>query len=639
MAKKQFKAESKRLLEMMINSIYTHKEIFLRELISNASDAIDKLCYRALTDEGSGLSRGDFFIKVTADEANRTITVEDNGIGMTAEELEKNLGVIARSGSLQFKQEMDEEKKAESGADIIGQFGVGFYSAFMIADKVTVLSKAYGSEEANLWESAGADGYTVTPAEKEGHGTLITIYVKQDTEEENYSEFLDTYRLRGLVKKYSDYVRYPIRMNVSKSRSVETDEVDEEGKKKTKWETYTEEETVNSMVPIWQRSKSEVTDEDCVKFYKDRYFDQTDPVKVVRISAEGAVSYKALLFIPREAPYNYYSRDYEAGLELYASGVMIMDKCKDLLPECFRFVKGVVDSQDLSLNISREMLQHDRQLKTIAGNIEKKIKAELKKLMEEDPETYAAFYKSFGLQLKYGILADYGMKRELLQDLLMFYSSTAQKPVSLADYVKAMPEEQKYIYYACGDSIAKLDKLPQAEPIREAGYAILYLTEDADEFVMNMLGEYEGKQLKSVNAEDLGLESTENKEETEKKEEQNKDLLDFVKETLDGAVAAVKLSHKLKNSPVCLTTQGPISLEMERYFNTVPGAGEKVKAERVLELNASHPVFAALQIAWAQDREKAKKYAKLLYFQSLLLSDATIEDPAAYAELVSELMV
>ena len=420
MAKKQFKAESKRLLGLMIDSIYTHKEIFLRELISNASDAIDKLCYKSLTDEGVGMSRADFAIKVAVDAAERTITVSDNGIGMTAEELEKNLGVIAKSGSLQFKKDMDESKKEESGVDIIGQFGVGFYSAFMVANKVRVESRVYGSDEANAWESTGADGYTVEPCEKAEHGTTIILHIKPDSEEESYGEFLDNYRLRGLVKKYSDYVRYPIKMNISKSRSVETDELDENGNKKSKWETYTEEETINSMVPIWQRAKSEVSDEDCIAFYKEKFHDADDPVKVIRISAEGAVSYKALLFIPRNAPYNYYSRDYESGLQLYASGVMIMDKCKDLLPECFQFVKGVVDSQDLSLNISREMLQHDRQLKTIAGNIEKKIKSELKKLMDDEPETYAEFYKSFGLQLKYGILANYGMKRELLKDLLMF---------------------------------------------------------------------------------------------------------------------------------------------------------------------------------------------------------------------------
>ena len=639
MAKKQFKAESKRLLGLMIDSIYTHKEIFLRELISNSSDAIDKLCYKALTDEGVGMSRGDFCIKVEVDAAERTITVSDNGIGMTAEELEKNLGVIAKSGSLQFKKELDEDKKEESGIDIIGQFGVGFYSAFMVADKVRVESRAYGSDEANAWESEGADGYTITPCEKAEHGTKIILTVKPDSEEENYGEFLDSYRLRGLVKKYSDYVRYPIKMNISKSRNIETDELDENGNKKSKWETYTEEETINSMVPIWQRAKSEVSDEDCIAFYKEKFHDADDPVKVIRISAEGAVSYKALLFIPKNAPYNYYSRDYEAGLQLYASGVMIMDKCKDLLPECFQFVRGVVDSQDLSLNISREMLQHDRQLKTIAGNIEKKIKSELKKLMEDEPETYGEFYKSFGLQLKYGILANYGMKRELLKDLLMFYSSAAGKMVSLADYVKEMPEEQKYIYFACGESVGKLDKLPQAEPIREKGYGILYLTEDPDEFVMNMLGEYDVKELRSVNAEDLGIESEENKEETEKKEADNKELLDFVKDSLNGEVAAVKLSHKLKNSAVCLGVQGPISLEMERYFNSVPGAGEKVKAERVLELNGEHKVFDALKAAYENDKDRAAKYAKLLYFQSLLLSDAKIEDPAEYAELVSELMI
>ena len=612
MAKKQFKAESKRLLGLMIDSIYTHKEIFLRELISNASDAIDKLCYQSLTEGSVGLDRSDFFIRVAADEEARTLTISDNGLGMTDEELDSNLGVIARSGSLNFKENMDKEAAAGEDIDVIGQFGVGFYSAFMVADKVTVVSKKYGTEQAYQWESSGADGYTIKPCEKEGHGTDIILSIKPDTEEEKYSEFLGEWRLKSLIKKYSDYVRYPIKMG---------------------------DETVNSMVPIWQRSKAEASDEDCIKFYKDKFYDADDPLKVIRVSAEGSVSYKALLFIPAKAPYNYYSRDYEAGLQLYASGVLIMDKCTDLLPECFRFVRGVVDSPDLSLNISRELLQHDRQLKVIAANLEKKVKSELKKLMTDAPEQYDSFYKAFGLQLKYGILNDYGMKRELLQDLLMFYSSTAQKPVSLADYVSAMPEEQKYIYYACGDTISRLDKLPQAEPIREKGWAILYLTDEVDEFVMNMLGTYEEKELKNVNASDLGLGEEGDKEKLAEQEKANSAMLDFIKEKLDGAVSAVKLSGCLKSAPVCLGTQGEITLEMEKYFASIPGSGDKIKAERVLELNPGHPVFESLVRAYTGDPEKAAKYAKLLYYEALLYAGATIPDPAEFASLVTELMV
>ena len=611
MAKKQFKAESKRLLGLMIDSIYTHKEIFLRELISNASDAIDKLCYQSLTEGNVGLDRSDFFIRVTADKDSRTLTVSDNGLGMNDEELDSNLGVIARSGSLSFKEGMDREAAGED-IDVIGQFGVGFYSAFMVAEKVAVVTKKYGTEQAFRWESSGADGYTVKPCEKEGQGTDVILTLKPDTDEENYSEFLDDWRLKELIKKYSDYVRYPIRMG---------------------------DETVNSMVPIWQRSKSEVKDEDCIKFYKEKFYDMDDPLRVIRVSAEGAVSYKALLFIPAKAPYNYYSRDYEAGLQLYASGVLIMDKCTDLLPECFRFVRGVVDSPDLSLNISRELLQHDRQLKVIAANLEKKVKSELKSLMTEAPEQYDSFYKAFGLQLKYGILNDYGMKRELLQDLLMFYSSTAQKPVTLADYVSAMPEEQKYIYYACGDTVARLDKLPQAEPIREKGWAILYLTDEVDEFVMNMLGSFEQKELKNVNASDLGLGDEGDKKKLEAQEKANEGLLNFMKEKLEGAVSAVKLNGSLKSAPVCLGTQGEITLEMEKYFASIPGSGEKIKAERVLELNPGHPVFESLVRAYAGDQEKAAKYAKLLYYEALLYAGVTIPDPAEFAGLISELMV
>lgn len=640
MAKKQFKTESKRLLELMINSIYTHKEIFLREIISNASDAIDKLCYLALTNDDVGMSRSDFEIKISVDKQARTITVSDNGIGMTPEELEKNLGVIANSGSLRFKSEIDEEKRAEGDINIIGQFGVGFYSAFMVSDKVDVVSKAYGQDQAAVWSSSGIDGYTIAPCEKETVGTDIIMHLKPDTEDENYSEFLETYRLRQLIKKYSDYIRYPIRMEVEKTRAVETDETDKDGNKKTKYEKYTEIETINSMIPIWQRGKNEAGDEECAKFYKETYYDTEDPAKVIRVSAEGVVSYKALLFIPKKAPYNYYTKDYDAGLQLYASGVLIMERCTDLLPECFRFVRGIVDSQDLSLNISREMLQHDRQLRVIATNLEKKVKSELKKLMTEDPGLYREFFKNFGLQLKYGILSDFGVKKELLQDLLLFYSSNDKESVSLSEYVSKMPEDQKYIYYACGDSISRLDKLPQSEPVKEKGYSILYLTDEPDEFVMNMLGSYENKQFKSINADDLGIEDQESKDEIIKQEKEYKELLEFVKDSLDGSVAAVKLSNKLKSHPVCLSSQGAISLEMEKYFQSLPGdANEKLKAERVLELNAGHRTFDALKNAWETDKDKAAKYAKLLYFQSLLIAGMEIPDPAAYAGLVNDLII
>lgn len=623
----------------MINSIYTHKEIFLREIISNASDALDKLCYLSLTDDKVGMSRSDFFISVRPDKDARTLTVSDNGIGMTDEEMEKNLGIIANSGSFKFKNDLDKTEKDEKDIDIIGQFGVGFYSAFMVANHVKVISKAYGSDKAYCWESDGADGYTITETEKAAVGTDIIMSIKPDTEEESYGEFLETYRLRSLIKKYSDYIRYPIRMDIEKTRSVETDETDENGNKKTKTETYIENETINSMVPIWQRSKSEVSDEDCKKFYKEHFFDPEDPVRVIRVNAEGAVQYKAMLFIPSRAPYDYFTKEYEKGLQLYTSGVMIMDKCSDLIPEHFRFVRGVVDSQNLSLNISREILQHDRQLRTIAANLEKKIKSELKKMMTDDREGYDKFYNAFGLQLKYGIANEYGIHKELLSDLIMFFSSTEKKLVSLSEYVSRMPGEQKYIYYACGESVSKLDTLPQTELIRDKGYEILYMTDSVDEFVVRMLGKFEDKEFKSVNDKDLGIETDEEKKETEKKAEESRELLDFVKESLGGKVKDVRISSKLKSHPVCLTTDGEITLEMEKYFKSLPGSEMGgIQAERVLELNPEHPAFKALEKAFETDKEKAGKYAEILYTQSLLIAGMDIENPAEYADLVCSLM-
>lgn len=640
MSKKQFKAESKRLLDLMINSIYTHKEIFLREIISNASDALDKLCYISLTDENVGMNRSDFKIDIKIDKDARTVTVSDNGIGMTDEDMEKNLGIIANSGSFKFKNDLKAQENKNDEIDIIGQFGVGFYSAFMVSDKVKVISKAYGQESAYVWESSGADGYTITEGEKDTVGTDIIMYIKEDTDDENYSEFLETYRIKTLVKKYSDYIRYPIKMDIEKSRSVETDEVDEQGNKKTTTEKYIENETVNSMVPIWQRAKSEISDEECKNFYKEHFFDMEDPARVIRVSAEGTVDYKAMLFIPAKAPYGYYTKDFEKGLQLYTSGVMIMDKCADLLPEHFRFVKGVVDSQNLSLNISREILQHDKQLKVIANNLEKKIKLELKKMMTDDRDGYDNFYKAFGIQLKYGVVDNFGMHKDMLSDLLMFYSSTEEKLVSLAEYVSRMPEEQKFIYFASGETIAKIDQLPQTELVKDKGYEILYMTDSVDDFVVQMLMNYEEKQFKSVNDNDLGLESEEEKKDLEKSAEENKALLDFVKETLSGKVSNVRISNKLKSHPVCLTTEGPITLEMEKYFQSMPGAEGmgQMKAERVLEINPNHKVMEALKKAFENDKEKAEKYAKILYAQSLLIAGLDIENPAEYADLVCELM-
>ena len=634
MAKKQFKAESKRLLDLMINSIYTHKEIFLREIISNASDAIDKLCYLSLTDEGVGMSRSDFRIRITTDKDARTITVSDNGIGMTKEEMESNLGVIARSGSFQFKNDMPDGENEKADIDIIGQFGVGFYSAFMVAEKVTVISKKYGEETACRWESSGTDGYTVTDCERGGVGTDVIMTLKPDTDDERYSEYLQPWKLQELVKKYSDYVRWPIVMDVERYEEQETGEVDEEGKPKKEFVSVTEEKTVNTMVPIWQRSKSDVSDDDCKAFYKEKFHDAEEPLAVIRVNAEGTVSYKAMLFIPGRAPYDYYTRDYQPGLQLYSSGVMIMDKCADLLPDCFRFVRGVVDSPDLSLNISREILQHDRQLKVIANNLEKKIKAELSKLME-DAEAYAKFWKAFGLQIKYGVVSDYGMKKDFLQDLLVFPHSFGDGLMSLGQYVEKMPESQKSIYYAAADSVSRAAALPQTEQVRDAGFGLLYMTDDVDEFVVQILGSYKEKKFCNVSADDLGLETDLQKADTEKKAEENKDLLAFVKETLDGEVTDVRLSHKLKSHPVCLTTEGEITLEVEKYFRSLPGANtENLKAQKVLELNGEHPAFAALQKAFAEDKDRAAKLSKILLAQAKLIADIPLDDPSAYAELV-----
>ena len=631
MAKKQFKAESKRLLDLMINSIYTHQEIFLREIISNASDAIDKLAYLALTDENVGLSRSDFAIQLKPDETARTLTVSDNGIGMDKDEMENNLGTICRSGSLQFKQTLDKDKAADT--DIIGQFGVGFYSAFMVADKVTVISKKYGSDEAWKWESEGADGYTMTPCERANAGTDVIMQLKADTDDEKYSRFLKTWELQQLVRKYSDYIRYPIRMEVEKSRMKEGTEKDE----KPEYETCTEVETLNSMVPIWNRNKKDVTDEEYNNFYKEKFFDFEDPLAVIHANVEGAVTYKALLYIPAKAPYDFYTKDFKKGLQLYSSGVMIMENCEELLPDCFRFVRGVVDSQDLSLNISREMLQHDRQLKFIAGNLEKKIKAELAKLMEQDREKYEKFYTAFGMQIKYGVLNDYGAKKELLQDLLLYWSHKQNKLVSFKEYVDAMPEEQKYIYFASGENRQRLSQLPQLEKLGEKGFDVLLMTDEVDSFVPQTLGKYAEKDFRSVTQEDLGLSTEEEKKEAAEQAEKSKATLEFVKQTLGDDVKEVRLSENLGTHPVCMVPEEGMTFEMEKYFKRLnPEMG--MKAGRILELNPNHRLFGLLQVAVAQDEEKAKKIAKILYAQALLMADLPLENPGEYTDLVCELV-
>lgn len=637
MAKKEFKAESKRLLELMINSIYTHKEIFLREIISNASDAIDKLAYVALTDDKVGMSRSDFKIVVVPDKENRTLTVSDNGIGMTKEELEHNLGTIAQSGSFQFKKDLSDEDKTKSDTDVIGQFGVGFYSAFMVSDKITVISKAYGSDKAYKWESEGADGYTITECEKDSVGTDVIMHIKPDTEEEDYCEYLEEYGLEHLIKKYSDYIRYPIRMEVTKSRQKEKP-ADAPEDYKPEWEEYKEWETVNSMIPVWQKNKNEVTEQEYNDFYKQKFGDFEDPLCSISIAAEGVVSYKALLFIPAKAPYDYYTRDFEKGLQLYSSGVLIMDKCSDLLPEYFRFVRGVVDTPDVSLNISREMLQHDRQLKTISANIEKKIKARLVKMQAEEPEKYEKFWNAFGRQIKYGAAADYGMHKEQLLDLMMFNSSKEGKLTSFEQYVERMPEDQEYIYYAAGENENQLAKLPQTERILDKGYEIFWCTDDVDEFVMQFVGEYKGKKTKSVNDDDALPESEDEKKEAEQKTADNKEVLDFVKETLGNRIKEARVSRILKSHACCLTADGGVSIEMEKYMRKQGGELADFEGEHVLELNADSSAFAAMKNAMSTDKELAAKYAKILYDQALLIAGLPLEDPSEYSDLVCSLM-
>ncbi len=634
MAKKQFKTESKQLLNLMINSIYTHKEIFLREIISNASDAIDKLHYKAIT-ESLPVAREDFKINVSWDEAARTITVSDNGIGMNKEDMDSNLGVIAHSGSLDFKKAMEENPDV----DIIGQFGVGFYSAFLVSDKVTVRSKAYGEDTAWVWTSEGTDGYTVKECDKPDYGTEVEMHIKPDEDGENYSDFIDEYRIKELIKKYSDYVRWPIHMMLEKGAMEETGEKDEEGNPKKEWKTHLEDTVVNSMVPIWQRSKEDASDEDCKKFYKEKFHDFEDPISVIRVNAEGTVSYKAMLFIPKVAPYNFYSRDFEPGLQLYSSGVMIMDKCKDVLPDCFRFVRGVVDSPDLSLNISREMLQHDRQLNKIKSNIEKKIKNELERLLSDERDRYLEFYKSFGTQVKYGIVEGYGAKADLVKDLVLFHSMAQDRLITLKEYVEGMPEGQAKIYYASAESVARAKQLPQTEQVRDKGYDILCMTEDVDEFAIRTLREYEEKEFCDIAGNDLGLETEEEKKEADAKEEEEKEILDFVKETIGDKVSAVKLSRKLKTHAVCLSTEGDVSLEMEKYFSSIPGASEmnQVKAQRVLEINGSHPAYEALKKAYAEDKDKAADMAKIMYTQALLIAGMPVDDIMDYSDMVFKL--
>ena len=627
MKKKQFKTESKKLLDMMINSIYTHKEIFLRELISNASDALDKLYFRSLTDSEVVISRSDYAINLAVDREARTLTVTDNGCGMSAEELENNLGTIAKSGSFEFKR--DNEQKED--VDVIGQFGVGFYSAFMVADKITVRSRVYGADTAYVWESEGADGYTVAECQKDNFGTEIILYIKEDTEEEKYSEFLEEYRIKGLVKKYSDYIRYPIKMATTKHRLKEGSEKD--------YESYVEIETLNSMVPIWKRAAGEVSEADYKSFYTEKFYDFEAPARVITQKSEGTATYTALLFIPQHAPFNYYTKDYEKGLELYSSGVMIMEKCADLLPDYFGFVKGLVDSSDLSLNISREMLQHDRQLKVMAKAIEKKIKSELAKMMEAEREKYEKFFDAFGIQLKYGVYSDYGMHREVLEDLLLFKSSVAHKYVSLKEYVGSMKEEQKSIYYAAGESIDKIEMLPRVEALKSRGYEILYLTDDVDEFALKVLGKYGEFEFKNVTAEDQDFASEEEKNALKSENEKYCDMLEAMREAV-GKVASVRFTNTLVKYPVCLSTEGELSVEMEKVLKKMPGAdGMTPSASVVMEINLAHPVADKLKSLYESDREKLVSYAKILYAEACLIGGISLENPAELCELVSELMV
>lgn len=627
MEKMQFKSESKRLLDLMINSIYTHREIFLREIISNASDAIDKLCFISLTDDKVGMSRSDFKILIKADKENRTLTVSDNGIGMDKDELENNLGTIASSGSYKFRQQLKDEDK--DNVDIIGQFGVGFYSAFMVAKEITVITRKYGSDTGYKWQSAGADGYTIEEYNKDTVGTDIIMVLKDDTEEDKYSEYLEQYRLSSLIKKYSDYIRYPIEMD------MESTKVKEGTEEKPEYETVVERKTLNSMVPIWQKAKKDVTKEEYNNFYKEKFFDFEDPLLTITTSVEGVVTYKALLYIPAKTPYNYYTKEYEKGLQLYSSGVMIMENCPDLLPEHFRFVKGVVDSQDLSLNISREMLQHNRQLKLIEEHLEKKIKNELASMLKKDRENYEKFFAAFGRQLKYGLVSDYGAHKDKLSDLILFYSYNQKKLITLDEYVEAMKEDQKYIYFATGESKEIIETLPQTEILKDKGFDFLCCTDEIDEFALNSLSTFKEKEFRSVLNDDLGIES-ENKE--EEKEEGQDALITFIKETLGDKVSQVVASKKLKSHPVCLTAQGGISFEMEKYFSVVqPESG--MKAQRVLEINMSHPAVKALKDKVTTNIEEAKKYVQLLYSQSLLIAGLPLENPSEYTDLVCSLMI
>ena len=628
MAKKQFKTESKRMLDLMINSIYTNREIFLRELISNASDAIDKLYFRSLTDDSVQLKHDDFHIDVKIDKDNRLLTVSDNGIGMTEEELDKNLGTIAKSGSRQFSAENETDGQ---DVDIIGQFGVGFYAAFMVADRVEVVSRAFGAEKAYRWQSSGADGYTITEAQKDDVGTDVILHIKENTPEAEYDEFLETYTISSLVKKYSDYIRFPIQMDMEHSRKKEGSE--------DEYETYTVRETVNSMVPLWKKAKSEITQEEYEKFYQERFHAYDKPLRVIHQKAEGTTSYQALLFIPEKADYNYYSKNFEKGLALYSSGVKIMDKCADLLPDCFSFVKGVVDSEDLTLNISRETLQQDRQLKVIARALEKKIKKELADMLEKDREKYELFWKAFGLQLKYALYSTIGGERELLEDLLMFTRASDSKLCTLKEYVDAMPEGQKYIYYAAGESVEKLNLLPQAETVRDHGYDILFLTDDVDEFLMQILHAHGEKEFRSISGNDLGLESDEEKKENEEKAEAGKPMFEAMQKALEGKVSEVRLSNRLKTHPVCLSSKGAMSIEMEKVLAAMPNSENAPKAERVLELNGEHPVYASLTAAFeAGDTDKLAQYAKLLYDQACLMEGLSVDDPVAFSEAVCKLM-
>ncbi len=610
---------------MMINSIYTHREVFLRELISNASDAIDKIYYKALTDESLTFNKDDYYIKVIPDKQNRLLKIIDTGIGMTKEELEQNLGTIAKSGSLAFKNETD----LKDGFEIIGQFGVGFYSAFMVADVVTVKSKALGSDEAYKWESEGADGFTIEPCEKDTVGTEIILKIKENTEEENFDEYLDEYRLKTIIKKYSDFIRYPIKMDVTERRLKEGTD--------NEYETYTVEKVINSMVPIWRKNKNELTQEDYENFYSEKHYGFDKPIKYIHISVDGAVRYNAILYIPEKIPFDYYTKEFEKGLELYSNGVLIMSKCPDLLPDYFSFVKGLVDSEDLSLNISREMLQHDRQLKLIAKNINKKIKSELVNLLKNDREKYEKFYESFGRQLKYGVYSDFGMNKEVLQDLLLFYSSKEKKLVTLDEYVSRMPEDQKYIYYAAGESIERLEKLPQTELVAERGYEILYFTDEIDEFAIKMMMSYKDKEFKSVSSGDLGIEADENEKDI-RSEEENKELFDFMKNILKDKVKDVRISKRLKTHPVCLSSEGQVSIEMEKVLSMMPN-NQGIKADKILEINVHHDVFKTLKAAFEQDKDKATLFTNLLYNQALLIEGLPIQDPVAFTNDICKLMV